>query len=203
MADLTHFFDTELGERPLMAILRGHSPERTVQLAERAWDAGFGAVEVPVQSPESLAALRATVDSGRGRGRPVGAGTVVSVEHVGRAVSAGAAFTVSPGTDPAVAAASAAAGLAHLPGVATATDVQRATGLGLTWLKAFPASVLGTDWFGAMHGPFPHVRFVATGGMDAGNAAAYLAAGAAAVAVGSALADPAALDRLVALTAPA
>ncbi|MEU6700375.1 bifunctional 4-hydroxy-2-oxoglutarate aldolase/2-dehydro-3-deoxy-phosphogluconate aldolase [Pseudonocardia sp. NPDC046786] len=199
MADLTHFFDAELGERPLMAILRGLPPDRTVELAERAWDAGFGAVEVPVQSAASLDALRATVDAGRRRGRPVGAGTVLSPEHVTRAAAAGAAFTVSPGTDPAVAVASATAGLAHLPGVATATDVQRAVGLGLRWLKAFPASLLGPGWFGAMHGPFPQARFVATGGMDAGNAAGYLAAGAAAVAVGSALEDLAAVDRLAAL----
>ncbi|NEB81742.1 bifunctional 4-hydroxy-2-oxoglutarate aldolase/2-dehydro-3-deoxy-phosphogluconate aldolase, partial [Streptomyces sp. SID14478] len=105
------------------------------------------------------------------------------------------------GLDAAVASASVAAGLPHLPGVATATDVQAARALGLTWLKAFPASVLGADWFRAMRGPFPEVPFVATGGMDAGNAAAYLSAGARVVAVGSALEDPAQLASLAELLA--
>ncbi|MFJ6902608.1 hypothetical protein [Streptomyces griseoluteus] len=62
--------------------------------------------------------------------------------------------------------------------------------LGLDRLKAFPAGVLGPDWFRAMRGPFPEVPSVATGGIDASNAAAYPAAGAKAVAVGPALEGP-------------
>ena len=73
--------------------------------------------------------------------------------------------------------------------------------LGLTWLKAFPASLLGTGWFRAMAGPFPGARFVATGGMDATNARAFLDAGVRAVAVGSALEDPAQLQALAKLLA--
>jgi len=79
--------------------------------------------------------------------------------------------------------------------------VQAAMHLGLTWLKAFPASVLGTPWFRAMAGPFPDARFVATGGMDATNAGSFLEAGARVVAVGSALEDPAQLPRLAELLA--
>ncbi|MEQ3550388.1 bifunctional 4-hydroxy-2-oxoglutarate aldolase/2-dehydro-3-deoxy-phosphogluconate aldolase [Pseudonocardia nematodicida] len=199
MADLTDYFDRTLGGAPVMAILRGLPPARTVELAERAWDSGLGAVEVPVQDAEGLESLHRTVEAGRRRGRPVGAGTVVTADLVRQVAAAGAEFTVAPGTDPRVAAASAAAGLAHLPGVATASDVQQAVSLGLTWVKAFPASVLGPDWFRAMRGPFPRVRFVATGGIDSANAADYLAAGASAVAVGSALEDLAAVDRLAAL----
>jgi len=95
--------------------------------------------------------------------------------------------------------ASHAAGLPALPGVATATEAQHALGEGLTWLKAFPASVLGTGWFPAMRGPFPQARFVATGGMDSSNARAFLDAGARVVAVGSALEDEAQLPALAAL----
>ena len=88
------------------------------------------------------------------------------------------------------------AGLAAMPGVATATEVQQAYTAGLRWLKAFPASLLGTGWFPAMHGPFPEVRFVATGGMNARNAAEFLDTGVRVVAVGSALEDAAELARL-------
>jgi len=83
--------------------------------------------------------------------------------------------------------------------VATASEVQSAQKFGLTWLKAFPASVLGADWLRAMSGPFPHVRFVATGGIAANNAAEFLDAGARVVAVGSALSDAAQLPRLAEL----
>jgi 2-dehydro-3-deoxyphosphogluconate aldolase/(4S)-4-hydroxy-2-oxoglutarate aldolase len=70
--------------------------------------------------------------------------------------------------------------MAHLPGVATATDVRRALRLGLSWQKAFPATSLGPGWFTALREPFRTVRFVATGGITAGNAAVFLKAGASA-----------------------
>ncbi|WP_259607261.1 MULTISPECIES: bifunctional 4-hydroxy-2-oxoglutarate aldolase/2-dehydro-3-deoxy-phosphogluconate aldolase [Microbacterium] len=116
-----------------------------------------------------------------------------------QAAAAGAGFTVSPGLDLEVVRASHDAGLSGLPGVGTASEVQLARKAGLTWLKAFPASVLGSSWLHAMRGPFPEVRFVATGGMSAANATEYLDAGARVVAVGSALEDPAQLPRLAAL----
>ncbi|MET8696132.1 bifunctional 4-hydroxy-2-oxoglutarate aldolase/2-dehydro-3-deoxy-phosphogluconate aldolase [Streptomyces bauhiniae] len=189
-------FDRIFAKAPVMAILRGMPLEKSVELATRAWDLGIECVEVPVQSREAVEVLAAVVAAGAERGRPVGAGTVTTAERLAWAVSAGAAFTVAPGLDAEVARASLDAGLPHLPGVATATDVQAARALGLDWLKAFPASVLGPDWFRAMRGPFPEVPFVATGGIDASNAAAYLAAGAQVVAVGSALEDPEQLPAL-------
>ncbi|WP_372350386.1 bifunctional 4-hydroxy-2-oxoglutarate aldolase/2-dehydro-3-deoxy-phosphogluconate aldolase [Streptomyces sp. KL116D] len=201
MATLTTpTFDELFAGAPVMAILRGMPADTSVELAVRAWDLGIECVEVPVQDETAAESLAAVVAAGAERGRPVGAGTVTTAGRLAWAVSAGAAFTVAPGFDAEVARASVAAGLPHLPGVATPTDVQAARALGLTWLKAFPASVLGVDWFKAMRGPFPEVPFVATGGIDAGNAAAYLAAGARVVAVGSALEDPAQLPRLAELS---
>jgi 2-dehydro-3-deoxyphosphogluconate aldolase/(4S)-4-hydroxy-2-oxoglutarate aldolase len=84
----------------------------------------------------------------------------------------------------------------HLPGVATASEIQRAVAHGLDWVKAFPAAALGESWFTLMRGPFPDLKVVATGGMSADNATRYLSAGASVVAVGSALGDPAQLDAL-------
>ncbi len=192
-------FDEHFAGRSLMAIFRGLGTERSLELARRAWDLGIDIVELPIQSEADVEALAAVVEAGRADGRIVGAGTVVAMRHVELAASAGAAFTVSPGFDADIVRASVAAGMPALPGVATPTEVQAAMALGLTWLKAFPASLLGTGWFRAMAGPFPEARFVATGGMDAANAAAFLAAGVRTVAVGSALEDPAQLPALAAL----
>jgi Entner-Doudoroff aldolase len=194
-------FDEILAGRPLMALFRGLGEARSLELARTAWGLGIDLVELPIQSEADVAALAAVAAAGRDEGRLVGAGTVLTTRHVELAASAGAAFTVSPGFDPDVVRASTAAGLPSLPGVATATEVQAAMALGLTWMKAFPASLLGPGWFRAMSGPFPTARFVATGGIDASNARAYLEAGARTVAVGSALEDPAQLPALAALLA--
>ncbi|GAA2896095.1 bifunctional 4-hydroxy-2-oxoglutarate aldolase/2-dehydro-3-deoxy-phosphogluconate aldolase [Microbacterium esteraromaticum] len=194
-------FEDIFRDVPLMAILRGMGVERTLATATRAWDLGITAVEVPVQTPTDVEALRVVAQAARERGLTVGAGTVVSLEHVRQAADAGAAFTVSPGFDVDVVRASHEAGLPPLPGVSTATEVQHALGEGLTWLKAFPASLLGTGWFPAMRGPFPQAHFVATGGMDSGNARSYLDAGVRVVAVGSALEDESQLPALAQLLA--
>ncbi len=182
--------DGLFGGHRVLAILRGMPVDTTVALAERAWDLGVTAVEVPARDALGLEALRATVRAGAERGHPVGAGTVITPEQVRDVAGAGAAFTVAPGFDAEVMAASEAAGMPHLPGVATPSDIQGVLRAGGRWVKAFPATSLGSAWFRAMHGPFPDVRIVATGGMDARNAREYLDAGARMVAVGSALADP-------------
>lgn len=185
-----------LAQTRVMAILRGFGVDETVRIAGVAWDLGLTCVEVPIQSEEDVEALAATVAAGRERGMAVGAGTVVDQRTIDQAAAAGAVFAVSPGFDPEVVRGCLDAGLAPLPGVGSASEVQQATKLGLTWLKAFPASVLGTGWFAAMKGPFPQVNFISTGGMDARNAEEYLTAGAKVIAVGSALNDPAQLPLL-------
>jgi len=195
------WFDDTLGACPIMAILRGYSTRDTLALAHRAWDLGINLVEIPIQTDAALETLAAVAAAGRDRGAVTGAGTVLRPEQVIDARDAGVAFTVSPGFDPDVVNASHAAGLPSLPGVATATDVQLALRHGLHWLKAFPAAVLGEGWFTAMRGPFPQIRYVATGGIASDNADRFLNAGAAAVAIGSALEHPAQLDRLAAIIA--
>jgi 2-dehydro-3-deoxyphosphogluconate aldolase/(4S)-4-hydroxy-2-oxoglutarate aldolase len=184
---------------PLMAILRGMGVERSLALSTTAWDLGIDIVELPIQTPEDVEALTVVSAAARERGKVVGAGTVLTPEHVAQAASAGASFTVSPGLDLEIVRASHEAGMLSIPGVATASEVQLALKSGLTWLKAFPASVLGPQWLTAMHGPFPQARFVTTGGMNATNAGQYLDAGASVVAVGTALEDPAQLPLLAGL----
>lgn len=180
-------FADAAGRSPLLAILRGFSPDETVRLCEVAWAAGARLVEVPIQDPSAHDSLAAAVEAGLEHGRIVGAGTVTTLERLESARSLGARFTVAPGFDPEVAVASRDAGLPHLPGVATATEVQRAMALGFDWLKAFPAAQLGSGWIRAMHGPFPTAHFVATGGIERGNAAEFLAGGAELLAIGQAI----------------
>jgi 2-dehydro-3-deoxyphosphogluconate aldolase / (4S)-4-hydroxy-2-oxoglutarate aldolase len=185
------WFEREFTGTQVMVIMRGLGVQESLALAAVAWDAGVRVVEIPIQRPADVDALAAVSAVARERGLHVGAGTVIRPEQVRQAWDAGAAYTVSPGTDEDVIAASLDADLPTLPGVASATDVQRCLRLGLCWLKVFPAVALGPAWVKAMLGPFPDVRFVATGGVSTANAAAFIDAGARVVSLGSALADPA------------
>lgn len=187
--------------QPVMAILRNMSPDRAVELAEKAWDLGIELVEVPIQSLDAVPSLQAVIAAGARRGKSVGSGTVVSPGQVQASIDLGAAFTVAPGTDERIIEMCAEAGLPHLPGVSTPSDIQTALRLGIRTVKAFPATVLGTGWFAAMRGPFPEVSFVATGGIDSTNAKEYLQAGAVTVALGTALADGEQLDAVARLVA--
>lgn len=173
MMDAGEFFAERLRAQPVMAIFRNKDAAQTVALCERAWTSGVSLVEVPVQSETSLRALEAAVKAGAAHGRPVGAGTILTVDGLERAVEAGAAFTVAPGLDEDVIVRAADLRIPHLPGVATATEIGRAVRCGLSWLKAFPAAELGANWAHAQHGPFPQVSLIGTGGISVGNAAAF------------------------------
>lgn len=192
----TSWFETAFASAPIMAILRGMGVERSLRLSETAWGLGIDSVEVPLQTEEDERALRAVVALAAERGKVVGAGTVVTAHQVDVAAAAGAAYLVSPGLDAAIVRAAESAGIPILPGVATPSEVQLALSLGLRWVKAFPATWLGPDWFGHIRGPFPQMRFVATGGLHAGNVQRYLDAGVRVAAVGSALEDASQLTRL-------
>lgn len=105
----------------------------------------------------------------------VGAGTVLRAEDVERCASAGARFIVSPGFDEEVVARAQSLGLAVLPGVATASEIQSALRAGIDVMKFFPAHRLGgLATIGAFSGPFRDVRFVPSGGVNQANAREYL-----------------------------
>ena len=175
-------FSAAFGTTQVMAIFRGLDPSATVRACQEAWDGGIDVVEIPVQTPDAMPSLRAAIDAAREPGRTVGAGTILRPEQVRDVAAAGAAFTVAPGTHVEAIAVSRELRLPHLPGVATSTDIALAISLGFTWLKAFPASELGPGWIRAQRGPFPQVRFVATGGITPETMPAMLEAGCVAVA---------------------
>ena len=190
-------FDRLFGQHQIMIVLRGLSVDETVAAAHRAWDCGVELVEVPIGSPDQVPALAAAVSAGAGRGKHVGAGTVITDEQVIAAKMAGARYTVAPGFDASILNASLEAGLPHLPGVATPSEVQHAFKRGCTWLKFFPAGIIGgAAWVRAVREPFPELRFVATGRVATSDVGEMLAAGAHVVAFGAHMAQPSGLFEL-------
>lgn len=134
---------------------------------------GLSCVEIAFRTPAAAEALRRI---SRIDGLLVGAGTILDPAQAGAAAAAGARFAVAPGTTPAVVEACAEAGLPFFPGVATPSEIETARALGCRVLKVFPVSTLGGPAFlRAISAPYPDLRFVPTGGVNAGNLRDYLA----------------------------
>ena len=106
----------------------------------------------------------------------IGAGTVINAEQCEKALEAGAKFIVSPGLSPAVAKICKLRGVPYYPGCVTPTEIMAALDLGITTVKFFPANVYGgLKAMKALAGPFPQIKFIPTGGIDASNLDEYLA----------------------------
>ncbi len=106
----------------------------------------------------------------------IGAGTVVNAEQCNRALAAGAKFIVSPGLSVAVAEICKEKGVTYYPGCVTPTEIMQALELGITTVKFFPANVYGgLKAMKALSGPFPQIKFIPTGGINADNLDEYLA----------------------------
>ncbi|HKA10537.1 MAG TPA: bifunctional 4-hydroxy-2-oxoglutarate aldolase/2-dehydro-3-deoxy-phosphogluconate aldolase [Candidatus Dormibacteraeota bacterium] len=169
----------------LIGIVRLDDLEQTVAAASRAVDAGLEVIEVTF----TLACAARAIERLR-RDHPealVGAGTVRQVAQLEEAAAAGAQFLVAPGLNPTLVEAARRRELPLLPGVFTASEVDMGLRLGAELLKLFPAEPSGPGYLAAMLQPFPEAKLVPTGGITAANAAAYLDAGAVAVAMGSSL----------------
>ncbi|HWH00974.1 MAG TPA: bifunctional 4-hydroxy-2-oxoglutarate aldolase/2-dehydro-3-deoxy-phosphogluconate aldolase, partial [Pilimelia sp.] len=171
----------------VLAVLRAPSGgppavDRIVAASAALVRAGVRCVEVTLNSPGALEALRAVrtlVD-----GVELGAGTVLRPGDVTAAAAAGAQYVVSPHTDPEIGARARELGLPWYPGALTPTEVATAWRLGATAVKLFPASLGGPRYLRELRGPLPGVALLPTGGVDADTAGEFVRAGACAVGAG-------------------
>jgi 2-dehydro-3-deoxyphosphogluconate aldolase/(4S)-4-hydroxy-2-oxoglutarate aldolase len=174
-------------EGGIVAIIRGRfERDAILNIADALIAGGLTAMEVTLNSPgaiEHIAALKSHV-----KGKLlIGAGTVRDVDQVGEAYRAGAEFLVSPSLDVISVMRSTKAGILHLPGVFTPTEAETAYKCSCRMLKLFPCDVVGPAYLKALRAPLDDVDFVPTGGVSIENIAAWRKAGAAAVAMGTAL----------------
>lgn len=174
----------------LIAILRGVAPAEVVDIGRRLADAGFSAVEVPLNSPEPFTSVRLLAEA-LGDRIAVGAGTVLTPDEVEQAREAGAEIIVAPNTDRAVITTAVDANMTPYPGVATPTEAFAAIAAGARQLKLFPADVLGTEALRAWRAVLPRdVGLLPVGGVDGTNLASWAAAGATGAGLGSCLYRP-------------
>ncbi len=158
---------------PVMPVLVIDKLEDAVPLARALVASGITVLEVTLRTPAALDAVSAIA-----REVPeacVGVGTVTLPAHMEAAKKAGARFAVSPGICEALAGSALDADLPFLPGVATPSDIILAGTFGIHTLKFFPAEAAGGPaMLKALRGPFPHVRFCPTGGINEDNYRDYL-----------------------------
>lgn len=115
----------------------------------------------------------------------IGAGTVLDMDYARIAIGAGAEFIISPNTDPDVISYTKECGRVSIPGAMTPTEVVSAYRAGADFVKVFPSDTLGLKFIKALRAPLPHIPLIPTGGINTGNIADFLSAGAAAVGIGS------------------
>ena len=176
--------------RPLIAILRGITPPEAVPVGRALVAAGITSIEVPLNSPDPFASIRAMGEA-LGEGAQVGAGTVLTVEDVGRVAGAGGRLVVSPNCDGEVIRATVAAGMESWPGVMTPTECFAALKAGATGLKIFPGSLVGPDGLRAIRAVLPRgTRVYAVGGAGPDTFAAWMRASADGFGIGTALYAP-------------
>ena len=182
--------DQLLAELPLVAILRGVTPARIEGVADALFDAGFRAIEVPLNSPEPFKSIEMLAKQ-FGERCLTGAGTVLTEDQADQVAGAGGKLMVTPNTNPAVIARGVAKGLTVMPGFYTPSEGFAAIAAGAKYLKLFPASTGGIGHLQAMLAVLPKtIPVYAVGGVGAGNMFEWRKAGAAGFGLGSELFKP-------------
>lgn len=179
-----------LAQCPLVAIIRGVTPDEVVAIGDALYEAGIRIIEVPLNSPRPLDSI-ARLAQHLGDRALIGAGTVLVPEDVGRIREAGGRLIVSPGTDPRVIAATVEAGLVSSPGYFTPSEAFTALRAGAHALKLFPAEAASPAVVKAQRAVIPaNVPLLVVGGVKPDNMRAYRDAGATGFGLGSGLYKP-------------
>jgi 2-dehydro-3-deoxyphosphogalactonate aldolase len=184
--DIRHYLD----QCPLVAIIRGVTPDQAEAIGAAIFDAGIRIIEVPLNSPDPLASIRQLADS-LGDRALIGAGTVLDPAQITEVQDAGGRLIVSPNTNTAVIRATVAAGLISSPGYFTPSEAFIALDAGAHVLKLFPAEGASPAVLKAQRAVLPKdVPVLVVGGIQPDNMQPWLDAGADGFGLGSGLYAP-------------
>lgn len=182
-----------IAEIGIVPVVRATSVEHANRAVEAICNAGIPVVEITMTVPNAVSVIRELAKQ-RGHDVLIGAGTVITAEQAEACLSAGARFLVSPGLSVAALEVAKRHNKLAIPGALTPTELMAAQAHGATLVKIFPCgNVGGAKYLKSLKAPFPHASLIPTGGVNAANAAEFIAAGAFALGVGADLVDLTAL----------
>ncbi len=183
----------KIGEIGIVPVVRAASVEEANRAVDAICAGGIPVVEITMTVPNAVAVIR-EVARQRGADILIGAGTVTNAEQAEACIRAGAQFLVSPGLAVSVLSVARANAKLAIPGALTPTELMNAQDQGAQLVKIFPCgNVGGAKYLKSLKAPFPKANLIPTGGVNAANAAEFIAAGAFALGVGADLVDATAL----------
>jgi len=171
----------------LLAVIRGPSPDVTVNMVKALVAGGVIGIEITYSTPNAEDVVR-TLAKEFGEDILLGMGTLTKPEQALSAKEAGAHYLVSPVCETELVKSMVASGLLTMVGALTPTEVFHAYSLGADVIKIFPGSLGGPAYIKALKGPFPYIPMMPTGGVSPNNVADWFATGVVAVGAGSELA---------------
>ena len=181
---------SNLQSAPLIAILRGVTPEKVLEVSAHLIDAGIKVIEVPLNSPDACVSIKLLREN-LPASITVGAGTVLSVTDVEAIAAAGSEICISPNLDLEVIATAQRLGLITIPGIATASEFFEAYKHDVRIMKLFPFSNLGTSFMKSLRSVSPNDSYlIPVGGVGVEDTVELVQSGALAVGIGNSLYDP-------------
>ncbi len=180
-------FETSMKECPLIAILRGITPDEIPPVCDVLFESGIRLLEIPLNSPNAIQSIANAAMHCKNK-QMVGAGTVLRIQDVNEVADAGGQFIISPNTNPDVIRETVKRNLISMPGFFTASEGFAALDAGANYLKLFPAGQMGVGYVKDLKAVIK-APIMAVGGVHAGNIAEFLTVCAGA-GIGSALYKP-------------
>jgi 2-dehydro-3-deoxyphosphogluconate aldolase/(4S)-4-hydroxy-2-oxoglutarate aldolase len=179
----------QIKENVIVAVIREANTQNIIPIANALYKGGIKALEITAETPKVITLIEKVVEE-FGDELIVGAGTVLDPETARGVIMAGSKFVVSPTVNPETIKMTKRYGVVSIPGAFTPTEILTAYEHGADIIKVFPANVLGPSYLESVHGPFPYIPLMVTGGINLNNMIDYVHKGGVAVGIGSNLVNP-------------
>lgn len=187
----------------IVAVVRGETKEKAIKTVDAIVEGGVKGIELTFTVPNADQVISELSNKYRDTDVVIGAGTVLDPISARIAILAGAQFIVSPSFNEEVAKISNLYQIPYIPGTFTNNEIQSALEAGADIIKLFPGSIAGVGSIKEIHGPFPYVNVMPSGGVNVDNIDEWRQSGALIVGVGGSLSAPADKGDFAAVTANA